>query len=41
MKNVIEERLRRLREVMRREHLAAFVFPGTDPHGSEYVPSRW
>lgn len=41
MKNVIEERLRRLREVMRREHLAAFVFTGTDPHGSEYVPSRW
>ena len=41
MKNVIEERLRQLREVMRREHLAAFVFPGTDPHGSEYVPSRW
>ena len=41
MKNVVEERLRRLREVMRREHLAAFVFPGTDPHGSEYVPSRW
>lgn len=41
MKNVIEERLGRLREVMRREHLAAFVFPGTDPHGSEYVPSRW
>lgn len=41
MENVIEERLGRLREVMRREHLAAFVFPSTDPHGSEYVPSRW
>ncbi len=37
----MEERLGRLREVMRREHLAAFVFPSTDPHGSEYVPSRW
>lgn len=41
MENVIEERLGRLREVMMREHLAAFVFPSTDPHGSEYVPSRW
>lgn len=41
MENTIEERLGRLREVMRREHLAAFVFPSTDPHGSEYVPSRW
>lgn len=26
---------------MEREHLAAFIFPSTDPHNSEYVPSRW
>lgn len=26
---------------MRREHLSAFIFPSSDPHNSEYVPSRW
>lgn len=26
---------------MRREHLAAFIFPSTDPHNGEYVPDRW
>lgn len=41
MENVIEQRLRDLREVMQREHLDAFVFPSTDPHNSEYVPDRW
>lgn len=39
--SIIKERVARLREVMRRERLAAFVFPSTDPHGSEYVPARW
>ncbi len=39
--NPIEQRLEALREVMRREHLAAFIFPSTDPHNSEYVPARW
>ncbi len=39
--NPIELRLDALREVMRREHLAAFIFPSTDPHNSEYVPARW
>lgn len=37
----IAERLSRLRELMRREHLSAFVFPSTDPHNSEYVPQHW
>ena len=41
MKNVINQRLEDLREVMRREHLAAFVFPSTDPHQGEYVPDHW
>ena len=41
MKEVISQRLRDLREVMRREHLDAFIFPSTDPHNSEYVPDRW
>ena len=26
---------------MRREHLAAFIFPSTDPHQGEYVPDHW
>lgn len=41
MSNTINERVARLREVMRREHLAAYIVPSTDPHGSEYVPERW
>ena len=39
--DIIARRLESLRQVMRREHLAAFIFPSTDPHGSEYVPLRW
>lgn len=41
MSNMIAQRLHDLREVMRREHLDAFIFPSTDPHNSEYVPDRW
>ena len=26
---------------MKRERLAAFIFPSTDPHNSEYVPDHW
>ena len=37
----INQRLSDLREVMRREHLAAFIFPSTDPHQSEYVADHW
>ena len=37
----INQRLSDLREVMRREHLAAFIFPSTDPHQSEYVAEHW
>ncbi|MBQ9650512.1 MAG: aminopeptidase P family protein [Prevotella sp.] len=39
--NPINQRLEDLREVMRREHLAAFIFPSTDPHQGEYVPDHW
>ena len=39
--NKIEQRLNDLREVMRREHLAAFIFPSGDPHQSEYVADHW
>ena len=37
----IAQRLETLREVMRREHLAAFIFPSTDPHQGEYIPDHW
>lgn len=40
-KQTIAARLAALREKMRREHLSAFIFPSSDPHNSEYVPSRW
>ena len=26
---------------MKREHLAAFIFPSTDAHQSEYVADHW
>ena len=38
---MINKRLEDLREVMRREHLAACIFPSTDPHQSEYVADHW
>ena len=38
---IVNQRLRDLREVMQREHLAAFIFPSTDPHQSEYVADHW
>ena len=41
MDNTVNQRLEDLREVMRREHLAAFIFPSTDPHQGEYVPNHW
>lgn len=37
----INQRIEALRQEMRQEHLAAFIFPSTDPHNSEYVPERW
>ena len=39
--NDVNQRIENLREVMRREHLAAFIFPSTDPHQGEYVPDHW
>ena len=41
MAETINKRLEDLREVMRREHLAACIFPSTDPHQSEYVADHW
>lgn len=39
--NEINQRLESLREVMRREHLSAFIFPSIDAHQSEYVADHW
>ena len=38
---IVNKRLEDLREIMRREHLAACIFPSTDPHQSEYVADHW
>ena len=40
-KMTVNQRIEALREVMKREHLAAFIFPSTDPHQGEYVPDHW
>ena len=37
----IAQRLETLREELRREHLAAFIFPTSDPHQSEYTADCW
>ena len=39
--NDVKQRLTDLRELMKHEHLAAFIFPSTDPHQGEYVPDHW
>ena len=39
--NMISERIARLREELRREHLSAFIFPTSDPHNSEYTAEHW
>ena len=39
--NNINQRLASLREVMKREHLAPFIFQITDAHQSEYVADHW
>ena len=41
MENEINKRLALLRDLMRQEHLSAFIFPSTDPHNGEYVPEHW
>ena len=39
--NPVNQRIEDLREVLRREHLSAFIFPSTDPHQGEYIPDHW
>ncbi|MFV0505096.1 MAG: aminopeptidase P family protein [Bacteroidales bacterium] len=40
-KQEIVKRIEALRKVMRGSHIDAYVISGTDPHMSEYMPSRW
>ena len=41
MSNNINERVEKLRDYLRKNGLAAFIFPSTDPHQGEYVPEHW
>lgn len=41
MKNVYEERIYSIREMMRCRGLDAMVITGSDPHSSEYPAARW
>ena len=41
MKQVIADRLASLREVMREERLAAFIFPSPEPNTGAYGPDHW
>ena len=41
MAETVNQRVEALRELMRQEHLAAFIFPSTDPHQGVYVPDCW
>ena len=41
MSNNINERVEKLRDYLRKNVLAAFIFPSTDPHQGEYVPEHW
>ena len=41
MKEQIRQRLAALRSLMSREKMAAFIFPSTDAHNSEYVDDHW
>lgn len=37
----INERLAKLREIMKQEGISACIIPGTDPHASEYIADFW
>ncbi len=39
--SIIIERLAALRSLMKEHGLSAYIIPGTDPHGSEYMADRW
>ena len=41
MKETITQRVGSLRAYLHHKGLAAYIFPSTDPHGSEYPPAHW
>lgn len=41
MKAEINQRVAEVRQLLEQEHLAAYIFPSTDPHHGEYVPDHW
>ncbi len=41
MKKLIRNRIDHVRVILNREGLDAFYYPGTDPHGSEYLCEHW
>ncbi|MBN2261879.1 MAG: aminopeptidase P family N-terminal domain-containing protein, partial [Prolixibacteraceae bacterium] len=41
MNNNINNRIKKIRELMLNNGLSAFLINGSDPHLSEYVPDRW
>ena len=38
---MVKERLRKLRQLMKKYDIQAYLIPSTDPHQSEYVPRMW
>lgn len=38
---MIKERLAKLRKEMSDRNIKTYIIPGTDPHGSEYLPELW
>ncbi len=38
---MIQERIQKLRDLMRKHKIQAYVIPSTDAHASEYVPAIW
>lgn len=41
MKEMIENRMERLRELMEREKIDAFIIPSSDAHNGEYIADHW
>ena len=41
MSNPVQERIQKLREMMRKQKVDAFIIPSNDPHMSEYVAPHW
>jgi Xaa-Pro aminopeptidase len=38
---MIKQRIEKLRKLMKKNNIDAYIIPGTDPHMSEYLPDLW